>query len=126
MPGYPEAGPGPLHLLLHGHTHDGRLHRLPSGLLAVSTGSAAVTAAARPGEVPRQYQLLTLRPDGLTRHTRPYLPDRKTWTGDNRADLVHDTWITTEPVPPTRPCRADHGRPDHPLPRQGAVPVREP
>jgi len=60
------GGPGPVHLLLHGHTHDGRLHRLPSGLLALSTGSAAVTAEARPAEVPNQYQLLNLRPDGVT------------------------------------------------------------
>ena len=44
VPGYPATGPGPLHLLLHGHTHDGRLHRLPSGLLALSTGSTAVIA----------------------------------------------------------------------------------
>jgi 3',5'-cyclic AMP phosphodiesterase CpdA len=98
VPGYPEAGPGPVHLFLHGHTHDGRLHRSPSGLLAVSIGSAALTAAARPAEVPRQYQLVTVRPDGLTRHLRAYLPDRRTWTGDNRADPVHDAWTTTEPT----------------------------
>jgi 3',5'-cyclic AMP phosphodiesterase CpdA len=98
VPGYPETGPGPMHLLLHGHTHDGRLHRLPSGLPAVSSGSAALTAAARPAEVPRQYQLVTVRTDGLTRHVRAYLPDRRTWTGDNRADPVHDTWTVTEPT----------------------------
>ncbi|HSV66372.1 MAG TPA: pentapeptide repeat-containing protein [Mycobacteriales bacterium] len=97
-PGYPPGGPGAVHLLLHGHTHDGRLHRLPSGLLALSTGSAAVTAQARPAEVPNQYQMLSLRPDGVTRHARAYAADRKTWTGDNRADLVADTWHHTEPL----------------------------
>ena len=42
--------------------------------------------------MPRQYQILTLRPDGLTRYLRAYAPDRKTWTGDNRADPVRDRW----------------------------------
>ena len=59
--------PGLVNLLLHGHTHDGRLHRLSSGLLALSTGSAAVTAEALPQEVPNQYQLLTIRPSGAPR-----------------------------------------------------------
>src|SRR5262249_27311255 len=96
-PGYP-AEAGALHLLLHGHTHDGRVNRLPSGLLALSTGSAAVTPEARPTEVPNQYQLLRLRPDGVTRFARAYLPDQKRWTGDSRADLVADSWVRTEPV----------------------------
>jgi hypothetical protein len=34
--------PGAVNLILHGHTHDGQVHRLPSGLIALSTGSAAV------------------------------------------------------------------------------------
>src|SRR5262249_60241884 len=42
-PGYP-PGPGALPLLLHGHTHDGRVHRLPSGPPALSTGRAAAPA----------------------------------------------------------------------------------
>ena len=46
-------------LLLHGHAHDGVVHRLPSGLLELSTGSGAVEAAARPAEVPNQYQVLS-------------------------------------------------------------------
>ena len=44
--------PGLVNLLLHGHTHDGRLHRLPSGLIVMSTGSAAVDADARPLRCP--------------------------------------------------------------------------
>ena len=53
-----------LDLLLHGHTHNSRLSYLDSGLPVVSTGSAAVAEAARPTEVPNQYQLLTLRQPG--------------------------------------------------------------
>src|SRR5262249_47750876 len=52
-----------VNLLLHGHTHDGRLHRLSSGLVALSTGSAAVTAQARPAEIPNQYQMVTIDRD---------------------------------------------------------------
>jgi hypothetical protein len=122
VPGYPGTGPGPLHLLLHGHTHDGRLDRLPSGLLALSTGSAAVKASARPVEVPNQYQVLTLRHDGLTRYTRAYLPDRKRWTGDNRADLVRDTWIATETVPLPAPAALPHHDRNHP--NHGRLPIR--
>jgi 3',5'-cyclic AMP phosphodiesterase CpdA/V8-like Glu-specific endopeptidase len=64
--------PGLVNLLLHGHTHDGRLQRLSSGLLVLSTGSAAVTADARPREIPNQYQLLTVDPCGVTQHARQY------------------------------------------------------
>ena len=82
----------------------GRVHRLSSGLLTLSTGSAAVKPEARPAEVPNQYQLLSLRPDGLTRYTRAYLADRKTWTGDNRADLAADSWHHTLPLALTAPA----------------------
>jgi hypothetical protein len=133
-PGYPAGGPGAVHLLLHGHTHDGRVHRLPSGLLALSTGSAAVTAQARPAEVPNQYQVLSLRPDGVTRHTRAYLADRKTWTGDNRADLAADSWRHTEPLvltapaalaPPQVPAGPTGEGSDAPADLPGAGPVGE-
>ena len=75
---------GLANLLLHGHTHDGRLHRLASGLVALSTGSAAVDAAARPAEMPNQYQLITVRPDGspVTRASTPSA--RSGWIGDTR------------------------------------------
>ena len=99
-----DAGGGLLHLLLHGHTHDGQVHQLSSGLLVLSTGSAAVHEAARPPAVPNQYQLLTLRPDGLTRYTRAYVADRKSWSGDNRADIARDDWRHTRHVAFTAPA----------------------
>ncbi len=84
--------PGLVNLLLHGHTHDGRLHRLSSGLLALSTGSAAVTAEARPQEVPNQYQLITVRPSGVTRHARHYVVGDRRWIGDNRVSANGSDW----------------------------------
>lgn len=84
--------PGLANLLLHGHTHDGRLQRLPSGLVALSTGSAAVAAVARPGEVPNQYQLVTVGPDGFTRHARQYAPRQRRWIGDTRISATGSDW----------------------------------
>ncbi|MGH3997476.1 MAG: metallophosphoesterase family protein, partial [Pseudonocardiaceae bacterium] len=81
-----------VNLLLHGHTHDGRLHRLSSGLLALSTGSAAVTAEARPQEVPNQYQLLTIGSNGVTRHARQYVVGDRRWIGDNRVSPDGSDW----------------------------------
>lgn len=104
--------PGLVNLLLHGHTHDGRLHRLSSGLLVLCTGSAAVTEQARPQEVPNQYQLLAVRPDGVTRHARQYVVGQRRWIGDNRVSvngsaphhhephelqLVHATFTSDQP-----------------------------
>ncbi|HSV66968.1 MAG TPA: pentapeptide repeat-containing protein [Mycobacteriales bacterium] len=84
--------PGLVNLLLHGHTHDARLHRLSSGLVALSTGSAAVAAEARPHEVPNQYQLVTIRPDGVTRHARQYAVGQRRWIGDTRIDPAGSSW----------------------------------
>ncbi len=84
--------PGLVNLVLHGHTHDGRLQRLPSGLVALSTGSAAVDAGARPTEVPNQYQLVVVDPDGFTRHARQYAPGQKRWIGDTRISRTGSDW----------------------------------
>ncbi|MEO7194481.1 MAG: metallophosphoesterase, partial [Pseudonocardiaceae bacterium] len=95
--------PGLVNLLLHGHAHDGRLHRLPSGLLALSTGSAAVTAEARPPEVPNQYQLLTVRPNAVTRHARRYSLGERRWIDDTRISATGSDWRQHhELVPPLR------------------------
>jgi WD40 repeat protein/3',5'-cyclic AMP phosphodiesterase CpdA len=85
-----------VNLLLHGHTHDGRLHRLPSGLIALSTGSAAVDAAARPTEVPNQYQLLTVNRGGFTRCARQYAVVQRRWIGDNRISDSGSDWRVQE------------------------------
>lgn len=92
---------GLLNLLLHGHTHDGRLQRLPSGLVALSTGSAAVEPDARPAEVPNQYQMLTIGPGGFTRHTRQYAPGQRRWIADTRISRTGSDWIDHQPYPLT-------------------------
>ena len=88
-------------LLLHGHTHDAKLHLLPSGLPVLSTGSAAVEAAARPTEVPNQYQLVTVRRDGFTRYARQYAPGQRRWIGDTRISRTGSDWRDTRPHPLT-------------------------
>jgi WD40 repeat protein/3',5'-cyclic AMP phosphodiesterase CpdA len=93
--------PGLVNLLLHGHTHDGRLHRLDSGLIALATGSAAVSRAARPTEVPNQYQLITLDRHQATRHARQYVPNQKRWIGDTRISPTGSTWQVPTPWRPT-------------------------
>jgi 3',5'-cyclic AMP phosphodiesterase CpdA len=84
--------PGLVNLVLHGHTHDAKLHTLPSGVPLLSTGSAAVNAEARPAEVPNQYQLITIRRDGLTRHARQYSPGQRRWIGDTRVSPTGSDW----------------------------------
>ncbi|MEE6261873.1 WD40 domain-containing protein [Plantactinospora sonchi] len=84
--------PGLVHLLLHGHTHDGRLHRLPSGLVALATGSAAVMPDARPAEVPNQYQLVTIERNGFTRYARQYAVGQRRWIGDTRISRTGSEW----------------------------------
>jgi WD40 repeat protein/3',5'-cyclic AMP phosphodiesterase CpdA len=92
--------PSLVNLVLHGHTHDGRLHRLSSGLLVLSTGSAAVGEQARPQEVPNQYQLVTVRPDGFTRHARSYVAGQRRWTGDTRITSSGSDWhdVVAQPL----------------------------
>jgi len=85
---------GLVNLLLHGHTHDGRLHRLSSGLLALSTGSAA---EARSQEVSHQYQLLTVHPSGVTRYARQYAVGQRRWIGDTRISTHGSDWHHHEP-----------------------------
>src|ERR1022692_2792268 len=84
--------PGLVNLVLHGHTHDGKLHWLPSGVAVLSTGSAAVEAADRPAEVPNQYQLITVRRDGFTRHARQYALSQRQWIGDTRISVRGSDW----------------------------------
>jgi WD40 repeat protein/3',5'-cyclic AMP phosphodiesterase CpdA len=81
-----------VNLLLHGHTHDARLHDLASGLPVLSTGSAAVPAAARPAEVPGQYQLITVSRARFTRYARQYAPGQRRWIGDTRISASGSDW----------------------------------
>ncbi len=86
---------GSLDLLLHGHTHNGRLEQL--GRLAVlSTGSAALKAEQRPAEVPNQYQCLRISAAGIDRWTRQYDLGQKRWIGDTRCSPNGDKWFIHE------------------------------
>ena len=89
---------GLLNLLLHGHTHEGNVHWLESTVPIFSTGSAGVTAEARPEEVANQYQLLRLHPDRIEHYTRRYDPGQKRWIGDNRGSPDGNRWKTVIPV----------------------------
>jgi formylglycine-generating enzyme required for sulfatase activity/3',5'-cyclic AMP phosphodiesterase CpdA len=86
---------GSLDLLLHGHTHDGKVQRL-GALPVFSTGSAALQVKQRPAEVPNQYQCLRLSAAGIDRWTRRYDPGDKRWIGETRCSPKGDTWITKE------------------------------
>ncbi len=128
---------GQLNLLLHGHTHEGRLDWLSPKLPVLSTGSASVAQAARPQEVPNQYQVIRLYPDRIWYGTRQYAPDQKRWIGDTRSSPGGDEWFHEEKVlfeqvgetfgQPPRPPEPASGpaRPAPASPRVAALPTRE-
>src|SRR5207302_1782048 len=69
---------GPLlNLLLHGHTHNGKLDWVHPRLPILATGSAALTQEVRPEEIPNQYQVIQVWADRIGRWTRAYDPGRK-------------------------------------------------
>ena len=80
-----------LNLLLHGHTHDARRHRV-GDLLVLSTGSAAVVEKARPAEVPNQYQFIRVHADHVERWGRCYALKDKRWIGDTRISQDGNDW----------------------------------
>ncbi|TLP59868.1 pentapeptide repeat-containing protein [Microbispora triticiradicis] len=72
-----------LHVLLHGHTHQGRVESFGADALPVlCSGSAGVRQSARPDDVPNQYQLVEITRTGLRVHGRRYNPDRLRWEAD--------------------------------------------
>jgi 3',5'-cyclic AMP phosphodiesterase CpdA/tetratricopeptide (TPR) repeat protein len=89
---------GQLNLLLHGHTHQGRVDWLGPKLPVLSTGSASVVQEARPREVPNQYQVIRVYPERLWYGTRQYAPDQKRWIGDTRSSPKGDQWFHEEKV----------------------------
>ncbi len=89
---------GEFNLLMHGHTHEGRLHWLSQKLPVLSTGSASVIVDARPKEVPNQYQVIRLYPDRIWYGTRQYAPDQKRWIGDTRSSVDGSQWFQEEEV----------------------------
>jgi 3',5'-cyclic AMP phosphodiesterase CpdA/tetratricopeptide (TPR) repeat protein len=90
---------GPLlNIILHGHTHEDDLNWADSNVPIISTGSAALKAAARPAEISNQYQALRLSPTKLERWTRRYDPGQKRWIGDTRCSQGGDTWQFSKTV----------------------------
>ena len=87
-----------LNLILHGHTHDGKIDFLNQKVPILSTGSAALTLEARPDETPNQYQIIQISADGFRRWARIYEPVGKRWIGDVRTSEKGDTWIQDEKV----------------------------
>ncbi len=87
-----------LNLLLHGHTHDGKLDWLDPQLPILATGSAGIGAGKRPEQVPNQYQVVRVDGGGFCRWARCYAPDRQQWIGDNRATRDGEAWIDEQAV----------------------------
>lgn len=88
-----------LNLVLHGHTHEGKLGTLRPEIPVSSTGSAAVVSGARPHGVPRQYQVVNVRGNALRRWTRAYAEPRKRFIGDVAASARGDRWEHEHWVP---------------------------
>jgi len=67
----------------------------------LATGSAALTPAPRPPEVPSQYQILRIHRGGLQQWCRAYAPesDRRGFIGDTRAAKDGRDWQRSESVP---------------------------
>ena len=81
-----------LNVVLHGHTHDGKIHYLGRNVPIVSTGSAGLKRDQRPSEVPNQYQVLRFSHGSLIRYARYFAPDQKRWIGDTRFSETGDDW----------------------------------
>ena len=81
-----------LNLVLHGHRHETRFHQLGQNVPILALGSAGVTTKDRPPEVPNQYQLVQVRPDGFCRYARCYVPGQKRWVGDTSVSEKGDSW----------------------------------
>ena len=82
-----------LHLVLHGHTHDARIHHLgPEALPVLAGGSAAVMASERPPGTPNQYQIVTIDDGGIQIFARGYEPARSRWVGDTSISADGDDW----------------------------------
>jgi WD40 repeat protein/3',5'-cyclic AMP phosphodiesterase CpdA len=94
--------PDLVNLLLHGHAHDGQMHRLGSGAVALSAGRAAVPESARPAETPSRYQLISISRDGFTRYARQYAPGERRWIGANGVASTGSDWRSYHPY------RLDH------------------
>jgi WD40 repeat protein/3',5'-cyclic AMP phosphodiesterase CpdA len=87
-----------LNLLLHGHTHEAKVHWVHPRLPVLSTGSAAVRLEARAPEVPNQYQVIRLTAEGFERHCRQFDARAGEWMADPRHDRKRKSGKTKQTV----------------------------
>lgn len=73
-----------LHLLLHGHLHDGKPHWLAPELPMLATDHT-VSFESRPEGNYSQCQMIKIHRNSFERWPRTYDPDRGYWTGDTEA-----------------------------------------
>ncbi|OQW91712.1 MAG: hypothetical protein BWK79_16280 [Beggiatoa sp. IS2] len=69
-----------VNLVLHGHTHQADLERLPNAVPILATGSAALKKAIRPDDTPNQYQIIQIFPNRFKRYCRAFLGNE--WVRD--------------------------------------------
>jgi len=87
-----------LNLVLHGHTHDGKIDWWSREVPILATGSVGLEEGARPNAVPNQYQVIRVHRDGMSIWARRFEPDRKRFEGDNRVSKNGDDWRRHEAV----------------------------
>ena len=87
-----------LNLILHGHTHNGKISWVSQHLPVISTGSAGVKADARPDEVPNQYQVIQIFAREMVLYARSYDLQSKRWIGDTRVTEDGSQWVREEGV----------------------------
>jgi 3',5'-cyclic AMP phosphodiesterase CpdA len=86
---------GLVNVLLHGRPYDAQVHRLRSGLLVLATGRPTAPHGS-PRAAPAQYELVTIRPDSVTRYARAYAPEQRRWVGDTRIHPIGSDWQVSE------------------------------
>lgn len=87
-----------LNVVLHGHIHEEQLGWFDNTVPSLGIGSAGVKAAARPPEVPNQYQIVRVEQDRVRFGSRAYVPDQKRWIGDLRLDPEGKSWLVERKV----------------------------
>ncbi len=73
-----------LNMVLHGHTHQGRITWWGRDVPILATGSTAVRADCRAPDVPNQYQIVRIYRNRFERIARQYAGDQDRWIADAR------------------------------------------
>lgn len=77
-----------LNMVLHGHTHQGRITWWGRDVPILATGSTAVQADCRAPDVPNQYQIVRIYRDRFQRIARQYAGDQHRWIADARVGIA--------------------------------------